>query len=211
MEPCPPVLSKPSSAPALLFPSPSRRFPPQGGAGDLSKPTGADFPQDTGREARGGRQAGKFTGKLSCFSISHRVGLIMPPKSVICLSQKRVNDWFQAAAAPGGGTAPTPAPSCALGPRKFLFVPGEGSSGQELAIGSSSQGQQKVPGGRKIRAGHGGSWHQPRFFSSPLLKVPKKVKNLQVKHSGSSGNYRCLNSTALHRNKRKIRQGLLQF
>lgn len=56
MEPCPPVLSKPSSAPALLFPSPSCRFPPQGGAGDLSKPTGADFPQDKeGRHEVAGR------------------------------------------------------------------------------------------------------------------------------------------------------------
>lgn len=177
MQPCPPVLSKPNSAPALLFPSLSSRFPPQGApTGDLWAQGGRGliFPQDTGREARGGRQAGKFAGKLSCFSISHRVGLIMPPKSVICLSQKRVNDWFQAAAAPGGGTAPTPAPSCALGPQKFLLVSGEGSSGEELVTGNSSQGQQKVPGGRKIRAGHGGSWHQPRFFLHRSSKSQKK-------------------------------------
>lgn len=51
-----------------------------------------------GDKGQGGRQTEKFAGKLFCFSISYRVGLIVPLKSVICLSQKRVNDRFHTAA-----------------------------------------------------------------------------------------------------------------
>lgn len=93
-------------------------------------------------KGQGGGQTEKFAEKLFCFSISYRADLIVSLKSVICLSQKRVNDRLHAAATlhGAGGMSLHTAPSCAVeraaGPQKLLLVSGEGSSGGELGIGN---------------------------------------------------------------------------
>lgn len=145
-------------------------------------------------------------------------GLIVPLKSVICLSQKRVNDRFCTAAAPcragdmslhtasysspqlccGKGGRTPKVPTCPW--RKELKRRAGDWEWQPRPTESSRRGQ--------IRAGDGGRWHQPRFLP-PLVRFPEKAKNVQVNHSGNSGNYCYLNSTTLHRNKGKIRQVLL--
>ena len=161
---------------------------------------------------RGGKQTEKFAEKLFCFSISYRVGLIVPLKSVICLSQKRVNDRFHSAAAPHGAgemslhTAPcsSPGPCCGKGSRTPKAPAWPWRRELRRRAGDWERQPRPTESSRRgeIRAGDGGRLHQPGFLP-PLLTFPEKVKNTQVNPSENSGNYCYLNSTTLHRNKGK--------
>ena len=82
----------------------------------------------------------------------------MPLKSVICLSQKRVNDRFHAAAVPhrAGEMSPHTGPHCSpqlcrgkdSRTQKVPACPWRG----DLGIGTGSQGQQRVGRGRYKQA-----------------------------------------------------------
>lgn len=110
-----------------------------------------------------------------------------------------------------GAQLPLQPPAVPWNPKSSCLSPEKGAQEKSWKLGTAAKDDRKFQEAGRSEQGMEGAGTSPGFFPCHFSKSQKKVRNLQVKHSGNSSNYRCLNSTALHRNKRKIRQVLLKL